>query len=289
MMRLIRLLVALLTIVVVHAQQDSCQADTDCLNGGTCETAGNGDISHSNEGSFKYCHCLAAYSGLKCQTYCPLECKNGGTCLYQPDAHAQSPLFTDYVCQCRNRFKGVLCDIPYEECPDGLQCLNGSQCKVTDDNDDVSAATYACECPYTHEGIFCESELEVVRCPDDTQCINGGVCKLSDATDDPIDVYECSCPETHRGIYCQVLKASDGRKRIGSGGSAGVAIACLVVAAVALVVVWKRRSSSRRQSSAPSGEFAIDGGANGAVKHEIPSSSNDIPAVGEDGKMREMI
>jgi hypothetical protein len=140
----------------IHAQ-DACQDNADCQNGGSCVSDAASGVFHSNEGGGgQYCKCINGYTGPQCAIYCPLECQNGGTCEYTPTEHSSTPLFSDYECKCRSQFKGTLCEIPYIECPDGLQCLNGAGCKISDDNDDADRVTYSCVCQDSHEGTFCE-------------------------------------------------------------------------------------------------------------------------------------
>mmetsp|Transcript_23305 Transcript_23305/g.32557 ORF Transcript_23305/g.32557 Transcript_23305/m.32557 type:complete len:242 (-) Transcript_23305:119-844(-) len=132
-----------------------CDSDIDCLNDGKCVSA-QVDIathfSHSNEED-NICECAEGFVGPNCALHCPIKCKNSGVCTYQPDVHAQEDhaLISDYFCDCKGDFKGMLCQIPYTQCTEGKksECLNGSTC-----NKDGS-----CDCSNTkYVGEFCETK-----------------------------------------------------------------------------------------------------------------------------------
>jgi hypothetical protein len=186
-----------------------CVNSSDCLHGGSCKVFGrsNGDITHSNTGDSYYCHCAANYTGPNCETFCPIDCYNGGTCDYKPTEHANNAMLTDYVCICRSGWKGLQCDIAVNICPDGHECLNGATCRVSD-SDDTLQMTYSCTCPYTHEGVHCEHDVvRIARCADGSHCFNGGTCVTASAGAAP-SKYTCMCPGTHQGEHCEKATAA---------------------------------------------------------------------------------
>jgi hypothetical protein len=214
----------------------------------------NGDESHSNSGESSYCRCASNYTGSHCEDYCPIQCLNAGACTYEPAEHASDFQLGDYVCRCRSGWKGMECDIAVRQCQDGLECLNGAECHVENNN------TYSCKCPYTHDGFQCEHavDLPVVTCPDGHECVNGGTCITSPTAGNR---YLCQCPDSYIGDFCETkafqseANVDDAAGRgsvIGMGIIGvifGVVLFVLLGVAVVFVLVTKRHATTTTVTS----------------------------------------
>ena len=131
-----------------------------CLNGGKC-------INTKDDGSdvvveYKRCECAEGYSGPHCSRHCPLQCQNGGYCTVNPRGGArgdqdQKPSHrpTDFICKCHGYFMGTLCEIPYANCGNQVQCLHGGTCVANSDED----ASHSCHCPAEYTGDSCETAV----------------------------------------------------------------------------------------------------------------------------------
>ena len=284
---------AMPTFLPVVLAAGICDTDSDCINGGICMTAArqqaehSGDITHSNDVLPSYCACAAGYTGEVCQTFCPLQCINGGTCELAVDAHASSALSTDARCNCRPGFKGSLCEIQYDQCPDGKQCQNGATCFRSDATDD-EIDVFECRCPITHDGEVCQNAIPFVHCPDGTQCFNGSVCRISDATDDLLDMYDCVCPASHTGRFCEQADETvvyPPKKGLTPGEIAGIVIGVLIgLLVVAILFVLKKTTGKldrHRKSKAASTvgvQLEPDGSSTMAASQQDMSN-----AIGGDG------
>ncbi|CAB9530517.1 neurogenic locus notch homolog protein [Seminavis robusta] len=140
-----------LLVVQANEMDDTCNNDTQCENGGVC--------AEPNENhSYKYCHCAVGFAGIRCNSFCPLQCQNGGYCRYH---QMSEPRFQveldrnpdDYVCQCFGLFEGKYCEIPYMNCGDGTKCYNGGTCLFR------AGAKSVCECPPGFGGEKCQSTV----------------------------------------------------------------------------------------------------------------------------------
>jgi hypothetical protein len=126
------------------------------LNSGTCIT------TLTQGGRVKTCSCLESFGGFRCELFCPLECHNGGTCHHVGNGHTKPSLSSQldhnpdhYACKCLGYFMGEQCDIPYENCVDGSQCLNGGQCR---ESESQSHKTNSCVCTTGYSGPSCKIE-----------------------------------------------------------------------------------------------------------------------------------
>jgi hypothetical protein len=163
------LLLHVSTIVVVVANDDffECYTDTDCQNDGKCIMDEVEDITHTNDGgSFAgYCQCTMGYrTHADCSgPYCPKECNNGGSCIVHSVEHDNTLLSTDYECECRNGWKGDMCEMPYVLCPDNqTQCINGATCQIADGDEDDVSIEYRCVCTGGNQNNeFCAEIQEV--------------------------------------------------------------------------------------------------------------------------------
>ena len=140
-------------------ERNTCDNDTQCLHGGVCAEPNE---NHAHQ----YCHCAVGYVGDRCNSFCPLECQNGGYCRYQQTSEPSRQFEkdrnpADYMCQCFGLFEGAFCEIPYMNCGDGTRCYNGGICKLLS-NDGTSSI---CECPRGFGGPTCQSAQEVDALP----------------------------------------------------------------------------------------------------------------------------
>eukprot|EP00540_Astrosyne_radiata_P008075 CAMPEP_0116837224 /NCGR_PEP_ID=MMETSP0418-20121206/8534_1 /TAXON_ID=1158023 /ORGANISM="Astrosyne radiata, Strain 13vi08-1A" /LENGTH=238 /DNA_ID=CAMNT_0004467083 /DNA_START=50 /DNA_END=766 /DNA_ORIENTATION=+ len=136
-------------------EQDACQSDKDCLNGGTCRKA-DGVSSFSND-----CLCKVRFAGPQCERECPLKCENGGWCRFHYSA-TESNHLGDASCQCSGMYTGSLCHIPFIKCLDKSACLNGGMCILKEN----SNSHYTCKCPKGFEGPSCSVDpVELASVP----------------------------------------------------------------------------------------------------------------------------
>jgi hypothetical protein len=141
-------------------EHKTCNKDAQCLNAGRCSP------TETEAGSFLQCHCLEGYSGTRCEHHCPLSCQNDGVCHSTkrsgPDAlviqSEANPNFNpeDYECKCLGYFRGNNCEIPYSNCKDGSQCLNGGKCQERETH--YIQSSY-CVCSPDHTGPSCETAI----------------------------------------------------------------------------------------------------------------------------------
>lgn len=87
-------------------EQDPCDS-SPCQNTGTCET-----LPSNDGGAPGYrCHCQYGYKGPHCgalEDWCALRpCQNAATCVQRENR---------YTCECRQGWRGVVCDIPLASC-----------------------------------------------------------------------------------------------------------------------------------------------------------------------------
>ena len=136
---------------------DACRSDAQCLNGGSCQIFKPGQMKSAIQDQYNYCICRYGYGGQRCESHCPLQCRNGGIC--HPKSAGNGHLVTlhdpnPYVCQCLGHFTGMLCEIPYENCADGTQCYYGGVCR---ERDQPITVNY-CDCPANRTGDACQNE-----------------------------------------------------------------------------------------------------------------------------------
>ena len=142
-----------------------CQADAQCLHGGHCVRT-QGAVFH-NPGEFNYCSCAESFGGQRCESFCPLQCQNGGICYAKgggsstkPEeataADPEHPFSSDYACKCLGRWTGTVCDVAYENCGNGLQCFNGGTCVLAEGEQENDY--YECRCPAGYGGPSCRDE-----------------------------------------------------------------------------------------------------------------------------------
>jgi hypothetical protein len=167
--------------------------------------------------------------------------------------------------------------------------LNGAECVISDDNDDALEVTYACSCPYTHDGFFCEYAVDIATCLDGHQCVNGGQCVPSDDNDEfqLIPSYACECPDSHHGDFCHVLNTNERRsKNFTPGTTAGIVLGGLLgMAVMTLLIVSATKPRQTRHvvsTAAGEGELVLepDGTStmNGAMDNNTVEDSTDIPS-----------
>ena len=101
----------ILIILLMFMQQqivaeDICQQDSDCQNGGSCES----DLAFTDHGEItSRCICTAGFWGDHCEKPCQILCENGGQCRLESDEHGGLDVATDFVCDCPKGFGGPLC------------------------------------------------------------------------------------------------------------------------------------------------------------------------------------
>ncbi|VDM38725.1 unnamed protein product [Toxocara canis] len=175
----------------------ACQSNV-CLNGGTCEV-------NDEERSFR-CICLAAFTGVLCESELPCDppCQNGGHCIANAAGHH---------CECPNDYFGDSCEIgtldctvqgcaPGERCirmDDGGSavcitdvcfpnpCLNNANCTSNDNG-------FSCVCASGFEGRLCSHDIDecaISPCQHGARCVN------------MIGSFSCVCPKGYRGRLCE--------------------------------------------------------------------------------------
>jgi hypothetical protein len=171
--------------VAAHHHEDSdghfeCSQDSDCHNGGTCVKSDSteGELHNTESGSEGgYCKCKQGFmSNPDCAgDYCPLVCKNGGTCRL-----ADGEDFSEPHCDCRTPWQGDLCEIPYVTCPDQTtKCINGAICEVAEADEGDDKTLYNCVCnPNNPDSVFCQ-ELQAAGGSNTSNAAGGGGDKIS--------------------------------------------------------------------------------------------------------------
>jgi hypothetical protein len=142
------------TTITTAQHKDLCTMNQQCLNGGKC-------VDANESVAYKHCECAEGYSGPHCSRHCPLQCQNGGYCTFNPRGGArgdqdQNPSHrpSEFICKCHGYFMGTLCEVPYTNCGNQVQCLNGGTC-VTNSED----GSHSCQCPEEYTGEVCETPL----------------------------------------------------------------------------------------------------------------------------------
>jgi len=128
-----------------------CLDDNDCLNGGVCEMPPEvGYEARPNA----VCRCSPGFGGPNCAEACPLSCQNGGSCKIQEGVDGAAGA----SCDCEGvDFEGLLCEVPFQRCPDGYTlCFAGGEC-VKYAGDNREEVQYRCYCPDGRGGEACES------------------------------------------------------------------------------------------------------------------------------------
>ncbi|XP_066143818.1 prolow-density lipoprotein receptor-related protein 1 [Euwallacea fornicatus] len=161
----------------------------------TCKVAASPNIScplQCNLGECKmepgktpHCVCPPLYTGDKCQHYrCSQYCKNGGVCMVDSSAEAQSseegkpPL----KCACTSQWFGKRCEKKFPLC-DSF-CENGGSCSLL-------RGIPHCICTDGFMGFRCQ------HCTN-FNCGNGGKCWVKDG------VRSCNCSIGYSGDHCEV-------------------------------------------------------------------------------------
>ena len=166
----------------------SCSDDDDC-NGGLCVMPAHDEDFADGQGHEpppNFCSCPQGYGGTNCETKCNLNCQNNGICHVHEGTgsdgdHAGNANSAGEYCQCVGNFEGLLCETPYEICPDTSLCFAGGKCVKYNDGSGVDQEakrkdkqTYRCFCPADRDGDLCENERkendphEAYSRPDDT-------------------------------------------------------------------------------------------------------------------------
>lgn len=120
-------------------------------------------------------HCRGTYIPGVCSSS---PCQNGGSCLPMVDKQ-------HFMCQCRSRFSGALCEMDNNPCASN-PCLHGGTCTNLIND-------YHCTCPGPLTGKRCQQNVYCNPNP----CKHGTVCK--DGLSGPI----CECPPGLQGMYCE--------------------------------------------------------------------------------------
>ncbi|XP_077980062.1 uncharacterized protein LOC144435340 [Glandiceps talaboti] len=120
-------------------------------------------------------------------------CQNGATC---------SP-FTEssgYTCTCPENYAGSNCEtyVPVVEACDANPCLNGATCFQSP----IDPNAFSCECPPTHQGIYCENEVADNVC-DSSPCQNNGTCYRPFSQ---LSTYVCVCSDGYIGTNCDEVE-----------------------------------------------------------------------------------
>lgn len=149
------------TPVIPPLPHDTCEADAQCLNGGHCIVFKRGQIKSGADDEYNYCTCHSGFGGQRCESYCPLQCLNGGVChskgfVGTTALDPRHPLSASYACKCLGHWTGTVCDMPYENCVDGSQCFRGGKCRERNETITVSY----CECPPGLGGVSCQATAE---------------------------------------------------------------------------------------------------------------------------------
>lgn len=171
-------LFALLAIVPASASQAQTCDPNPCVNGGTCQDDGRGDIS---------CRCPGGTSGEFCEIIeepdpcAPNPCFSGGTCNDLGNGA--------FTCECPEGTSGELCEINTDPCePD--PCVNGL-CE------DFGSGEFVCRCDLGFGGILCDLEVDIC---DPNPCSNGGTC-----SDTGEGTFSCECPPGTSGDNCEII------------------------------------------------------------------------------------
>ena len=160
------------SLIVSVTDRDLCDNDTQCLNGGVCA-----DPNEQSGHAHRYCHCAVGYVGDRCNSFCPLDCQNGGYCRYQETAEPsrqyekdRNP--ADYMCHCFGLFEGRHCEIAYMNCGDGTRCYNGGACQqpstqsigntVGNARTAAGLTPHTCDCPVGFGGPTCQTVLDIL-------------------------------------------------------------------------------------------------------------------------------
>jgi len=142
-------------------EMPAARCPEDCNAQGKCETDGT-------------CTCLAGYSGVACESYCPNSCSGNGEC-------------TNSVCMCMTGYSGPDCSIRsccsgHGSCdmPDRCVCeagWMGDTCSVQMACSDPSCSGHgeckfgACQCDGGYTGMTCASPpSECPPCPPEGTC-----------------------------------------------------------------------------------------------------------------------
>ena len=142
---------------------------------------------------------------------CELDCFNGGYCV-NDRMNTTSNGAPKESCYCLDGFTGPFCETDYEDCPNGLRCLNGGACAETP----YSVGNYLCICnihsrddvlPFA--GMMCEFQATSL-CSTGPQftsyCVNGGACIMLVSSGETHK--GCKCSENYQGAYCQYENGS---------------------------------------------------------------------------------
>jgi hypothetical protein len=160
---------------------DVCQTDAQCLHGGRCQVFKKGQIKSGAGDDYNFCVCREGYGGQRCESYCPLNCLNGGVCHSKGSGTPNT--VAAYACKCLGHWAGTVCDIPYENCADGTQCYNGGKCREREEQITANSISRAvnitfCECPPGYGGLSCQAEVELQE-SDDRVLIKPGTAAFS--------------------------------------------------------------------------------------------------------------
>jgi hypothetical protein len=83
-----------------------CLRDSDCQNGGSCQS----DLAGTDHAEVtSHCICAPGFWGDNCEENCPILCENGGRCELESDEHGGLDVSSDLVCDCPSGFSGPFC------------------------------------------------------------------------------------------------------------------------------------------------------------------------------------
>lgn len=135
---------------------DRCDSDKDCFNGGYC-------IDWENDARQSVCECPSGVKGHLCEldtNPCNLNCQNGGACVSEAAARSTVP-----NCDCPSDWTGDLCQYDANDpaahlhtCTLDSDCLNGGECFRSP----ILSQPRYCACLSDFSGTLCEDLIVVV-------------------------------------------------------------------------------------------------------------------------------
>ncbi|KAG7356933.1 EGF-like domain containing protein [Nitzschia inconspicua] len=210
-----------------------------CYNGGRCQTTVMQNEENGRTETTHQCDCQTAvdkdtiYMGVACEypatTVCDpaddgevptmdIVCTNHGTCKQNSNHGCDCPDgFQGEACQFKKDFEDIVVveagedPVNYEECGDGLFCLNGGRCTTTilaGNGGETTEITH-CDCSTAFDeteifaGASCEHKATSLCAPIDGSlgnvhfCTNGGVCPTNSL------MMPCKCDTAWQGFHCE--------------------------------------------------------------------------------------
>ena len=169
----------------------SC-AGNPCQHGSVC-------MNDASSADGLRCFCSPGFTGSRCETNINdclnSPCMNEGTCTDGINGYTCTcpSGLAGYDCEvrCPEGLSGTICQVPILQCLDN-PCQNNGTCIQT-------GTKFNCNCPVTHTGSRCESEL---LCTEST-CLNGGRCIATQTGG-----IMCECGVGFSGENCELLTVS---------------------------------------------------------------------------------